>query len=103
MVSWKGSIAKDQLIRDEQKKQLLRRLDKPPYPPMLVYNKAWMGSGGGSEAAGRVAGGCIIALPWLQEGFPELTSEKYVKNHQVPAACLWLAWSSQLWFPRRSS
>ena len=82
VVSWKGSIAKDQLIREKQKKHLLRRLDKPPYPPMLVYNKARVGPGG-LEAAGCW---CVIALG-LQEGFPELTSDNYVKNHQAAAAC----------------
>jgi len=37
LVSWKGSIGKDQLIRESQKNMLVKRLDKPPYPPMLRY------------------------------------------------------------------
>lgn len=39
LVSWKGSIAKDQMIRDIQKSTLQKRLDPPPYPPMLAYQK----------------------------------------------------------------
>ena len=39
VVSWKGSIEKDQLIREIQKKRIERRVNKPPYPPMLHYKE----------------------------------------------------------------
>jgi len=37
LVSWKGTIAKDQLITNLQKKQNEERMKPPAYPPMLRY------------------------------------------------------------------
>ena len=37
-VSWKGTIDTDNTVRAKQKAQLIRRTEKPPYPPMLKYN-----------------------------------------------------------------
>jgi len=38
LVSWKGTIDADNNAQAKQKSQLIRRTEKPPYPPMLKYN-----------------------------------------------------------------